>query len=68
MSSRLLKNVRCRNGCAVSSIGKFGVLFGFNDSIRSGGRKIGLVRPSEQILDIKIIGPTQPFKIQEFDH
>ena len=29
----LLKNVRCKNGCAVSSIGKVDLLFGFNDSI-----------------------------------
>ena len=33
MRSRLLKHVRCKNGFAVSSIGKVGLLFGFNDSI-----------------------------------
>ena len=32
--SRLLKNVRCKNGSAVSSIGKFNLLFGFNNSIK----------------------------------
>ena len=31
---RVAKNVRCKNGCAVSSIGKVGSLFGFNDSIK----------------------------------
>ena len=32
MRSRLLKNVGCKNGRAVSSIGKVDLLFGFNDS------------------------------------
>ena len=27
-------DVRCKNGCAVSSIGKVGLLFGFNDSTK----------------------------------
>ena len=34
MRSRLFKNVRCKNRCAVSSTGKVGLLFGFNDSIK----------------------------------
>ena len=29
------KNVRCRTGCAVSSIGKVGLLFRLDDSIRT---------------------------------
>ena len=32
--SRLLRNVRCKNGCAMSSIGKVDLLFGFNCSIK----------------------------------
>ena len=30
----LLKNVRCINGCAVSSTGKVDLLFGLNNSIK----------------------------------
>ena len=33
MGSRLLVNVRCKNGCAMSSIGKVDLSFDFNDSI-----------------------------------
>ena len=33
--SRLLKNVRCKNGYALSSIGKVDLLFGFSDSSKS---------------------------------
>ena len=36
---RLLKNVRCKNGCAMSIIGKLDLLFGFNDSITLSSNK-----------------------------
>ena len=34
MRSRFLKNVRCKNGCVVSNVGKVDLLFSFNYSVK----------------------------------